>query len=69
MFRRILIAALAFALPAMAQTPQTVFAAASMTDALRQVDQLWVAKGNPALRFNFAASSTLPWPLYLAYAG
>ncbi len=59
MFRRILIAALALALPAMAQTGQTVFAAASMTDALRQVDQIWVAKGNPPLRFNFAASSTL----------
>lgn len=60
MFRRILIAAVAaVALPVMAQAQQTVFAAASMTDALRQVDLLWVAKGNPALRFNFAASSTL----------
>ncbi len=60
MFRRLLIAAaLSLALPAVAQTGQTVFAAASMTDAMRQVDQIWVAKGHPALRFNFAASSTL----------
>ncbi len=60
MFRRPLIAAtLSLALPAGAQTWQTVFAAASMTDSLRQVDRLWVAKGKPSLRFNFAASSTL----------
>ncbi|MFG1477711.1 molybdate ABC transporter substrate-binding protein [Xanthobacter sp. V4C-4] len=38
---------------------QTVFAAASMSDALRQVNELWVAKGNAPLQFNFAASSTL----------
>jgi molybdate transport system substrate-binding protein len=38
---------------------QTVFAAASMSDAVRQVNDLWVAKGNQPLQFNFAASSTL----------
>lgn len=40
-------------------TTETVFAAASMSDALRQVNEVWVAKGNAALQFNFAASSTL----------
>lgn len=46
-------------LPATVTTTQTVFAAASMSDALRQVNELWVAKGNAPLQFNFAASSTL----------
>lgn len=36
-----------------------VFAAASLTDALRDVARLWEAIGNPTLRFSFAASSTL----------
>ncbi len=36
-----------------------VFAAASLTDALQDVAQLWEAKGEPRPRFNFAASSTL----------
>ncbi len=38
---------------------QTVFAAASMSDAMRQVNEAWVAKGNAPMQFNFAASSTL----------
>lgn len=37
----------------------TVFAAASMSDAIRQANDVWVAKGNAPLQFNFAASSTL----------
>ncbi len=41
------------------QTPPTVFAAASMTNVLQDIDKLWVAAGHPAIRFNFAASSTL----------
>lgn len=40
-------------------TRQTVFAAASMSDALRQANDAWVAKGNAPMEFNFAASSTL----------
>ncbi|MGG5807971.1 molybdate ABC transporter substrate-binding protein [Falsiroseomonas sp. CW058] len=37
----------------------TVFAAASLTDALRDLGRDWAARGNPAPRFSFAASSTL----------
>ena len=75
MFRRLLTVAVALAsiagvVPARAEGPvaaatapitqtQTIFAAASMTDAIRQVNDLWVAKGNAASQFNFAASSTL----------
>jgi len=47
------------ALPAKVTTTQTVFAAASMSDAMRQVNEVWVAKGNAPMQFNFAASSTL----------
>jgi molybdate transport system substrate-binding protein len=44
--------------PARAQD-LTVFAAASLTDALHDVAQAWEARGGARLRFNFAASSTL----------
>ncbi|MFC0219933.1 molybdate ABC transporter substrate-binding protein [Pseudochelatococcus lubricantis] len=44
---------------AFAQSQQTVFAAASLTDAIRQVNDLWVGKGNAPFGFSFAASSTL----------
>jgi molybdate transport system substrate-binding protein len=37
----------------------TVFAAASLTEAMRAIDQAWIAQGHPRLRFSFAASSTL----------
>jgi len=37
----------------------TVFAAASLTDALRDLGAQWAARGNPAPRFSFAASSAL----------
>jgi molybdate transport system substrate-binding protein len=37
----------------------TVFAAASLTEAMRAVDQAWIAQGHPRLLFSFAASSTL----------
>ena len=63
MLRRLL---LAFALAApfvpatsRAQEPLTVFAAASLTDALRDLGRQWEARGNPAARFSFAASSAL----------
>jgi molybdate transport system substrate-binding protein len=37
----------------------TVFAAASLTDALKDVSTLWTKAGHPALRLSFASSSTL----------
>jgi molybdate transport system substrate-binding protein len=37
----------------------TVFAAASLTDALKDVDALWQQQGHSKIRFSFAASSTL----------
>jgi molybdate transport system substrate-binding protein len=37
----------------------TVFAAASLTDAMKDIAPLWESGGRPKLRFNFAASSTL----------
>ena len=38
---------------------QTIFAAASLTDAMKAIDQAWIAQGHPGLRLSFAASSTL----------
>lgn len=37
----------------------TVFAAASLTDAMKDISELWVKAGHPALRNSFASSSTL----------
>jgi molybdate transport system substrate-binding protein len=47
--------------PARAQEALTVFAAASLQDALRSLEPAWraAAPGNPALRLSFAASSAL----------
>ena len=64
MFRRLVLATLAAvglaaAPAARAQDSLTVFAAASLTDALRALGQDWAARGNPAPRFSFAASSAL----------
>lgn len=61
MRRRDLLLASPVALPciAAAQTPVTVFAAASLTDALRALARHWQARGHPAPRFSFAASSAL----------
>ncbi|MDB5383901.1 MAG: molybdate transporter substrate-binding protein [Rhodospirillales bacterium] len=42
-----------------AQEAVTVFAAASLTDALRDLGRQWTARGNPAPRLTFAASSAL----------
>jgi molybdate transport system substrate-binding protein len=44
--------------PAVAQPP-TVFAGASLADALRALGETWAAGGQPAPRFSFAASSGL----------
>jgi molybdate transport system substrate-binding protein len=61
--RTLLLAAPALVLPALAraQAPLTVFAAASLQDALRALEPAWraAAPGNPPLRFSFAASSAL----------
>ncbi|MBR0652760.1 molybdate ABC transporter substrate-binding protein [Roseomonas terrae] len=64
MLRRVLLAAaaalsLAGASTARAQEAVTVFAAASLTDAMRALGQEWASRGNPAPRFSFAASSAL----------
>lgn len=64
MLRRLLSAAAAALLllagtPAQAQAPVTVFAAASLTDALRDLARQWQARGHAAARFSFAASSAL----------
>jgi molybdate transport system substrate-binding protein len=62
MLRRAVLTALAtlpLAPPARAQAPLTVFAAASLTDAMRALAAEWAARGNPAPRLSFAASSAL----------
>lgn len=66
MFRRSVLAAAAaaaFALMqapgARAQEPLTIFAAASLQDAMRDLGAQWQARGNAAARFSFAASSAL----------
>ena len=58
--RRALIAA-ATLLPfgARAQAGVTVFAAASLTEAMRALGASWAACGNPAPRFSFASSAAL----------
>lgn len=50
---------LAAPVPAWAQSGPAVFAAASLTDALRALGEQWRARGRPAPRFSFAASSAL----------
>lgn len=61
--RRLLIVALAATLstPGLAQPPRplTVFAAASLTDALQAVGRAYRARTGQAVRFSFAASGTI----------
>jgi molybdate transport system substrate-binding protein len=63
MLRRALIAQPASMLltrrAAQAQQAVTVFAAASLTDAMRALGGAWQARGNPAPRLSFASSSAL----------
>ncbi|MCG7361093.1 molybdate ABC transporter substrate-binding protein [Roseomonas sp. ACRSG] len=62
MHRRTLLAACTLlASPLRAQEAQgpTVFAAASLTDAMKALGEAWRAKGHPLPRFSFAASSAL----------
>ncbi|MBX5453348.1 MAG: molybdate ABC transporter substrate-binding protein [Acidobacteriia bacterium] len=60
-FRLILFLLLGFAPPALAaeDQPLTVFAAASLNDALRELAGLWQRQGHAPVRLNFAASSLL----------
>ncbi len=46
------------AAPARAQT-LSVFAAASLTESMREISQAWAGHGHPALALSFASSSTL----------
>ncbi len=57
--RLALLGSLALAGTARAQAPVTVFAAASLTDALRALASEWQARSYPAPRLSFAASSAL----------
>ncbi|MEY2759377.1 MAG: hypothetical protein RIR33_3155 [Pseudomonadota bacterium] len=45
--------------PTVEETPVTVFAAASLTNVLETIGELYAAEGHPGPRFNFAASSAL----------
>ena len=54
----LLLGALLLPLTARAQEV-TVFAAASLTDAMKDISALWVQAGHPALRLSFGSSSTL----------
>lgn len=64
MHRRLIVAGL-LSLPAgmsaraATAAPVTVFAAASLTDALKAVEAAWAKDGNVSARFSFGASSTL----------
>lgn len=55
----VLVALSYWAAPAGAAAPLTVFAAASLTNALQDIGVLWMAAGHPKVVFSFAASSTL----------
>ena len=64
MFRRLVLAAaaaisLAGTSAARAEDTVTIFAAASLTDAMRSLGQEWAARGHPAPRISLAASSAL----------
>ncbi len=54
----LLLAMLVTSLPALAQN-LTIFAAASLTDAMRDISALWVKAGHQPLRLSFGSSSTL----------
>ena len=58
---RTLVLTLLLLLPGVARAQQhlTVFAAASLTDAMKDIDTAWQAQHHPALRLSFASSSTL----------
>jgi molybdate transport system substrate-binding protein len=55
----LLLALLLAPMAARAQDGSTVFAAASLTDALKEINGLWQAAGHPAAKLSFGSSSTL----------
>src|SRR5579863_7264761 len=59
--RHLLLIVVGVLLPVLAARaqPATVFAAASLTDAMQALASAWVRHGHPAPRLSFAASSTL----------
>ena len=58
--RRILLLFFLLLMPALAAAQDiTMFAAASLTDALQDVGTAWQKQGHPPIRFSFGASSTL----------
>jgi molybdate transport system substrate-binding protein len=59
--RRLLLIVFGVLLPAFVARaqPATVFAAASLTDAMQSVAAAWAKQGHPAPRLSFASSSTL----------
>jgi molybdate transport system substrate-binding protein len=58
--RLLVIGLLALLVPSAAWAQQlTVFAAASLTDAMKDISAAWEKQGHPALRLSFASSSTL----------
>ena len=63
MYRRSFLASAALASSSLAARAQPrgliVFAAASLTEVMRDIDTLWRAAGHPALRMSFGSSSTL----------
>jgi len=56
---RLAVLALLLSTQAFAEQPVTVFAAASLTNALQDVGELWAARGHAKPVFSFASSSTL----------
>jgi hypothetical protein len=60
LFRIVPLLVLTLLLPVISRAQQlTVFAAASLTDAMKDVSAAWEKQGHPALRMSFGASSTL----------
>lgn len=57
--RRLLLLAACLCALSPAARAQTVMAASSLTDAMRQLGEAWVARGHPAPRFAYGASSAL----------
>lgn len=57
--RRLILAALAAPALARAEAAVTIFAAASLTEGLREAAAAWTTRGHPAPRLSFAASSAL----------
>lgn len=55
----IALAAFAFVNPVLAAEPLTVFAAASMTDAMNKAGEVYKAEAGTDIRFSYASSSTL----------